>query len=760
MRNFFVRLMSCAAIGIAVSADALNIIPTFDNSIANDPNGPAMMSAIGAAIQVVQSDIVDNMTVSILFTNNPGQDLGGSSTWGGPCSYSGYLAALKSKTTSVYDTNALGKIPNSTTDPVIGGTNIRLTSALARLTGFNVGTFPAGYDSVISLNMAKMNFTRPPLVSTNYDLQQVTEHEIDEVLGCSSHLPDFTIICPIDLFRYTTNLARTYTTNGDNAYFSVDGTNLLARFNMQSGGDYSDFWSAYTTNRWAPPGITPHPQVQDAFNTPGVVLDYGINELGMLDVIGWTLSDSAKASLTPPTVNFTFPPPGAELSDASAQIISGTAADIAAAIGAVRVALNRSSDGLWFDFSTNGWGTTNFDFNSDILIASGTSSWSAQLPALPDGNYTVRAQSVDVFDNASPWQSETFTIGPPPVVTFNPLTNGQPLAAFSGITGYFQNFSPAPSVSFTIYELDINGGSGRWWNGTSFQSSPFALAASVTGTNWAAASNVVLPQLNSGQSYQLTVTASNSVSDVSAVITVQAPITVLNWDPGQTPLGTVVLQNPNTNGGNYWFQIIPQSPAFGVWRTALNVLAGEADVYMSQGSPPTIAGSSYSSQRVGSDGFVLDASQFSAGQTWYILVNASATADWNLVTGDAFVYNLGSLAADNSSSTNAPIGAEGMIFFATTIPANTLAWQLWLNGPTDTLYVKKSFAPDPQSYHLIKSVKMLVVPPYLAGGTFNGTYFISVPGNPGTPINLGSRQQPVTSLPFNSFTSVTVGPTV
>jgi hypothetical protein len=472
---------------------------------------------------------------------------------------------------------------------------------------------------------------------------------------------------------------------------------------------------------------------------------------------GIVMADAAINYLNP-TVALNFPPAGAELSDASPPLILGTAASKTAAIGAVRVAFNRVSDGVWFNFVSGSWGTTNFDFTNDILVASGTSSWSAQLPALPDGNYSVQAQSVDVFNHASPWQSENFSIGPPPVVTINALTNGQPLVAFSSFAGTVQNFSPAPSVSFSIYELDINGGSGRWWNGTGFQSSPATLAASVTGTNWTSASNAALPQLNSGQSYQLTVTASNSVSSLSTTITVQAPITVLNWDPGQTPLGTAVLQNPNTNGGNYWFQINPQSPVVGVWRTALNVIAGEADVYMNQGSPPTATGYSYGSQRVGSDGFVLDASQFSAGQPWYILVNASATAQWNLVTGDAFVYHLGSLAADNSSSTNAPIGAEGMIFFDTTIPANTLAWQLWLNGPTNTVYVKKSFAPDPQSYDLIQSGQMLVVPPYLAGGTFNGTYFISVPGNPGAPVNLGSRQQPVASLPFNSFTTVTVGP--
>ena len=236
-------------------------------------------------------------------------------------------------------------------------------------------------------------------------------------------------------------------------------------------------------------------------------------------------------------------------------------------------------------------------------------------------------------------------------------------------------------------------------------------------------------------------------------------MTVLTWDPGQTPSGTVLLPNPNTNGGNYWFQIIPQSPVVGVWRTALNVLAGQAGVYLSQGLPPNTYNHSYSSANAGSNGFVVDASQFQAGQNWYILVNASPNALWTLLTGDIYVYNLGSLAADNSSSTNAAIGAEGMIFCQTTIPSAVLAWQLWINGAPNTMFVKKSAAPDPVSHDLMQSGQMLVVPPYLAGGTFNGTYFIGVSGSPGTTIKLDSRQQPVTPLPFSSLTNVVVAAT-
>ena len=303
-------------------------------------------------------------------------------------------------------------------------------------------------------------------------------------------------------------------------------------------------------------------------------------------------------------------------------------------------------------------------------------------------------------------------------------------------------------------------GPGRWWNGTTFQADAVSLPATVAGTNWSPAAAVKLPALNSGQSYVLTASASDTTrNSASTSITVTDTMTVLAWDPGQTALGTVVFQRPNTNGGNYWFQIIPENPSVGVWRTALNVLAGEADVYLSQGSPPDIYSYWYASERIGSDGFVVDSSQFNQGQNWYILVQASTNAQWNLVTGDAYVYPLGALAIDGSSSTNAPIGAESMIFYKTTIPSDTLAWQLWLKGDPNTMFVKKSAAPHPVSYDLSQSGQMLVVPPYLAGGTFNGTYFIGVSGDPGAQIDLDSRGQPVTDLPFSSLTNVIVTPT-
>jgi hypothetical protein len=101
---------------------------------------------------------------------------------------------------------------------------------------------------------------------------------MDEVLGLGSALPSLTDPFPEDLFRYDSSGNRNFTTSGDDAYFSLDGTNLLARFNQDSSGDYGDWWS-----------IGSHtPQVQDAFATPGATPNLGV-ELTALDVVGYDL---------------------------------------------------------------------------------------------------------------------------------------------------------------------------------------------------------------------------------------------------------------------------------------------------------------------------------------------------------------------------------------------------------------------------------------------------------------------------------------
>ncbi len=237
-------------------------------------------------------------------------------------------------------------------------------------------------------------------------------------------------------------------------------------------------------------------------------------------------------------------------------------------------------------------------------------------------------------------------------------------------------------------------------------------------------------------------------------------VRTLTWDPGTTHLGTQVFTNTSATGGDYFFKISTLNTANSIWRTALNVTGGEAEVYLRNGSLPTTLSYGFASTRAGSDGFVLEqGAHFNPAQDWFILVHATPGAQWNLVTGEAFVTQLPNLAADASSGTNATMGAEGMRFFKTTISVGTLAWRLGLNGLTNALLVRKTAAPHPLSttyYDLQQAGQMLVVPTYLNIGD---QYFVGVIGNPGLNFTLDSRQQAVTDIAFNSLTNLTVAAT-
>jgi hypothetical protein len=287
-----------------------------------------MMAAINAAIQVFETNYADDFTLNITYLVDTNVNLAQSDNSFAFVNYSDYRAALESKATSVNDALALSQLPNTSTDPVIGGAQMLITVPLASMLGLTTLS-PDGVS--IHFNTNVLNLTRPDPNNDNFDLQSAIEHEMDEVLGgggAGCTLNDFSQIGALDLFRYATNsadatLARTWTLdNGDNAYFSVDGTNLWARFNNLLGADLGDFWGvdydpvSFLPLYWSPPGVTPHAQVQNAYATESYFSyptnfafypttnyyyentspDLATNEFTMLDVIGWTLT----ANLTQP----------------------------------------------------------------------------------------------------------------------------------------------------------------------------------------------------------------------------------------------------------------------------------------------------------------------------------------------------------------------------------------------------------------------------------------------------------------------------
>src|SRR6476660_8326832 len=117
-----------------------------------------------------------------------------------------------------------------------------------------------------------------------------------------------------------------------------------------------------------------------------------------------------------------------------------------------------------------------------------------------------------------------------PFINFISPTNGQHVFNLVGLAGTAQaGTGTIQTVVFSIRELDINGGPGRWWNGTNFQSLQVSLVAQVAGTNWLPTNG--LPPLNSGQSYLLSASMTNTLNgSASTNISVQAPTNSLLWD--------------------------------------------------------------------------------------------------------------------------------------------------------------------------------------------------------------------------------------
>jgi hypothetical protein len=268
---------------LSAAAKHLVILPTFDAPILNDANAAMIEATINKAIAEYESIYATPITVKIEFTEGDG--LGSNNTPPITVSYASYLKAFAAHVKTADQRTALATLQAGKTNPVTGGKNVTLTQANARALGFRTHS---GWDGTVTLTTSEMNLTRQNVDPNLYDLQNVTEHEIDEVLGMGSNLDGLNngdkiskgyAISPEDLFRYAKRGGRSYTTaNSANSYFSIDaGRTHLARFNQNAGGDFGDWFSVSGDQT---------PQVQDAFGTPGGSVKLG-TELTVLDVIGW-----------------------------------------------------------------------------------------------------------------------------------------------------------------------------------------------------------------------------------------------------------------------------------------------------------------------------------------------------------------------------------------------------------------------------------------------------------------------------------------
>jgi hypothetical protein len=223
-------------------------------------------------------------------------------------SYANYKSALILDSTSANDATAVANLPNDPLSAPLPGGGVTLTNPLLRaLTGVGapVGGYTPGlapcaiggagcYDGVITLGSSIPWWYRSgPEAGNAFDFYAVAEHETDEVLGiggwgsCVNFPGDCgTAIGPLDLFRFTSNHNRTFSTGTNtpcsvasdtNACFSIDdGATLLLSYNNTRSGDTGD----YSTNCT---------QVQ-GYGCPdvGVLNVSPTAELLEMDVIGYT----------------------------------------------------------------------------------------------------------------------------------------------------------------------------------------------------------------------------------------------------------------------------------------------------------------------------------------------------------------------------------------------------------------------------------------------------------------------------------------
>lgn len=303
MKNFgkLSSILSALALASALPAfaDSLTIDATFDSSITADPGAVA---AINAAISSIEADITspNNITVSLYF-NSMSTGLGESNTGFVGLSYDDYynaFAAVATQPNQVTALNSLGPAPTSESsgNPVTGSPQVDVTTAEARNLGFSgdsgfitVGT--GTYDSEISLNTS-ITFPPQPNDGSNYGLQAVANHEIDEALGIGGAGSTiggtgfFSNPGDLDLFRYSAPGVRTYSalqTTDPFSYLSIDGGNtVITYFNQTTGADYGDWLSN-------PIPVGFGPQVQDAFGEPGTNPALGTSEITAFNAIGYDL---------------------------------------------------------------------------------------------------------------------------------------------------------------------------------------------------------------------------------------------------------------------------------------------------------------------------------------------------------------------------------------------------------------------------------------------------------------------------------------
>lgn len=273
----------------------------------------ADQSVIQSAINFYSSNMTGNFTVTIAFGSQSGG--GGSSQWFvNATDYNTYYNALVGNSSgNATDTSAISSLGGGphTNNPVTGSGFMLTTSTLGSALGIGsqissvfAACGGATANACITLSSGALNSSGTPLAG----LFGIVQHEVDEVLGTASNLPNGGGALPsdplaADLYRYSASGVRSFALNPSTsvpctgtptAYFSVDGgvTNLNNYNNCNNGGDYGD-WIG-----------TDGLQVQDAFGPDDVAASLSLSspEVTLLDAVGYNFNAASSSVPEPSTL--------------------------------------------------------------------------------------------------------------------------------------------------------------------------------------------------------------------------------------------------------------------------------------------------------------------------------------------------------------------------------------------------------------------------------------------------------------------------
>ncbi len=191
-------MLAAAVLAVDVPTNAMTIVPSYQSSVTSLSNASTIETAVGYAIQQIDSLFSDSITINInVEANTSGLGESNTTTFTG-ISYSTLRSDLITSESTATDTSAYATLPM--TNP-LGSGNFAVATSESKAIGLQ--SF-SGVDGTFTFNSSESYAFSPSdrAVSGEFDFIGIAEHEITEIMGRVSQLGTSSS-SPYDLFRYT-----------------------------------------------------------------------------------------------------------------------------------------------------------------------------------------------------------------------------------------------------------------------------------------------------------------------------------------------------------------------------------------------------------------------------------------------------------------------------------------------------------------------------------------------------------------------------